>query len=100
MENVVLKYMELGADSPEKEELERRFGKKHLVKLVAKYEEEKENEKWLEASTTACPGCGARVEKNLVGDCICRREQELTSEQGCNHVSCAMRNTGVKYDYL
>jgi len=65
----VLRYIELPDDSLEKQQMEKRLGKKHLVKLVGKYKEEEENKKWLEASTTACPGCSTPVEKNMVGGC-------------------------------
>jgi len=50
--------------------MERRFGRKNIVRLVDKYYEEQANKKWLEASTMACAGCGVSVEKSL----------------GCNHV--------------
>jgi hypothetical protein len=62
----VLEYIGLPGDSPERQLIERRFGRKHMLKLVEKYEEEEANKRWLNASTTACPGCNVSVEKNLV----------------------------------
>jgi E3 ubiquitin-protein ligase RNF14 len=62
----VLEYIGLPGDSPQRQLIERRFGRKHVLKLVEKYEEEEANKRWLQASTTACPGCSVSVEKNLV----------------------------------
>jgi E3 ubiquitin-protein ligase RNF14 len=69
-EAVVLEYMALPQGDPARDVLERHFGKNNIAKLVQKYEEEQINKKWIQATTTQCPGCGVRVEKNL----------------GCNHV--------------
>jgi len=51
--------------------MERQYGKKNLKKLVAKYEEDRANQEWIEKSTMACPKCHVHVEKSM----------------GCNHVS-------------
>jgi E3 ubiquitin-protein ligase RNF14 len=70
MEKLVVEYLALPADSPEREVLEKQFGKGIIKKLVAKYEEEQSSQAWLANSTMACPGCQVKVEKSL----------------GCNHV--------------
>ncbi|KAL0950896.1 hypothetical protein HGRIS_007655 [Hohenbuehelia grisea] len=72
-ETFVLEYMALLPGSPEREKFEKRYGKVMLSRLVAKYEEDQLNKKWLDASTMACPGCSVNVEKSL----------------GCNHMTCA-----------
>ena len=66
----VMEYMKLPPNSPQRFQLERRYGRTSLQKLVAKFEEEKALKDWLEKSATACPGCGVHVEKS----------------HGCNHV--------------
>ena len=63
-------YLQHAEGSAERERLERRFGKRNIQRLVAAHREEKLNSEWLRVSTTECPGCQVRVEKNL----------------GCNHV--------------
>jgi len=70
-EKLVIEYMETTGDSPVRKTMERRYGKKNLEKLVAKYEEDRANREWLEKSTMACPSCHVHVEKSM----------------GCNHVS-------------
>lgn len=50
--------------------MELRFGRIILRKLVAKYQEDELNKKWLTDSTMACPGCALNIEKS----------------HGCNHV--------------
>ena len=68
--------MALDEHDPGRSEIERRLGKNLLSRLVAKFEEERENNKWFEESTTACPGCNIRVEKSY----------------GCNHVRSVLLN--------
>ncbi|KZT06754.1 RWD-domain-containing protein [Laetiporus sulphureus 93-53] len=72
-ESFVLEYLALPEDSPERVLMERRFGRTNMRKLVAKYEEEQANKRWLEQSTMECPRCHVHVEKSL----------------GCNHMTCA-----------
>ena len=64
-------YLELPEGSPERTALERKYGKGTITKLVATWENELANQKWIQDSTMACPGCRVNVEKSL----------------GCNHVS-------------
>src|SRR6266702_331191 len=77
-EKLVIEYMETTEGSPVRETMERRYGKKNLERLVAKYEEDGANREWLEKSTKACPSCHVHVEKSM----------------GCNHV----RNSCVEFD--
>jgi E3 ubiquitin-protein ligase RNF14 len=62
--------MELDDGHPDKLALQRRFGKALLERLVAKFQEDAENKKWLESMTKKCPNCLVSVEKSM----------------GCNHV--------------
>lgn len=53
--------------------MERRYGRKNLLKLKAAYEEEKANQDWLKGKTQSCPNCPSKVEKSM----------------GCNHMTCS-----------
>lgn len=64
-------YMALEEDSPKRREMEARYGRVALKKLMDEYEREKDFMDWLERCTgIPCPGCELRVEKH----------------SGCNHV--------------
>jgi E3 ubiquitin-protein ligase RNF14 len=63
--------MDLEKDSPGRVLIERRHGKANVLRLVAKYEEDKSSAEWVKSSTMACPGCQVKVQKSI----------------GCNHVS-------------
>ncbi|KXN84789.1 E3 ubiquitin-protein ligase itt1 [Leucoagaricus sp. SymC.cos] len=71
-EKIVLEYLATEDGSAEREYLEKKYGRNNVQRLVKLYEEEQANQRWLEASTMACPGCEIHVEKNL----------------GCNHMTC------------
>ena len=63
--------MALPEDSAKRKEMEARYGRAGLRKLVEEYEHEKQFHEWLAQCTgTPCPGCDLRVEKH----------------SGCNHV--------------
>jgi len=72
-ETLVSEYIDLDEDSPKRVLIERRYGKATVLRLVAKYEEDKSNAEWFKSSTMACPGCHVSVEKSV----------------GCNHMTCA-----------
>ncbi|KAJ7786064.1 hypothetical protein B0H16DRAFT_1489038 [Mycena metata] len=72
-EAVVLEYLAFEEGSRERELMELRFGRIILRKLVAKYQEDELNKKWLTDSTMACPGCTLNIEKS----------------HGCNHMTCS-----------
>jgi len=69
---LVRQYVAMADDSPEKLLMERRYGKKNMQRLVAKYEEELSNQGYLAEFTMPCPGCKIPVEKTM----------------GCNHMTC------------
>ncbi|KAL6304222.1 hypothetical protein BKA93DRAFT_733706 [Sparassis latifolia] len=80
-DSLVSRYMELPEQSPERQLIDRRYGRANLLRLVAKYEEDQANRKWLEQSTMACPTCQVHVEKSI----------------GCNHMTCAKCGTHFCY---
>lgn len=69
-EYLALEYLEASEGSEVRARLERRYGRANIRRLIATYEEEKANQKWLSTSTMKCPGCQCHIEKTL----------------GCNHV--------------
>lgn len=71
-EPFVVEYLGLPEGDPRRGEIERRWGKSNVKRLVGKYEEERMNREWMEKSTMGCPGCGVHVEKSA----------------GCNHMTC------------
>ncbi|KAM5538239.1 hypothetical protein V8D89_008126 [Ganoderma adspersum] len=73
MKEILAEYMALEEDSPKRREMEARYGRVALKKLMDEYEREKDFNDWLERWTgTPCPGCELRVEKH----------------SGCNHMTC------------
>ncbi|KAG5341372.1 hypothetical protein C0989_011083 [Termitomyces sp. Mn162] len=72
-EKLVLEYLSTKEGSREREAMEKRYGRRNVLRLVGEYEEEQANKSWKEASTMACPGCSVHVEKSA----------------GCNHMTCA-----------
>ncbi|KAG0697159.1 hypothetical protein DFH29DRAFT_984366 [Suillus ampliporus] len=72
-ETFVEEYMGLPEGHARRGEIERRWGRVNVRRLVGKYEEERKNREWMEKSTMGCPGCGVHVEKSV----------------GCNHMTCA-----------
>ncbi|KAF7320224.1 KH domain protein [Mycena kentingensis (nom. inval.)] len=78
-EQVVHEYR--AADAKKREFMEARYGRIILSKLVARYEEEQLNKKWMAESTTACPGCCLTIEKSI----------------GCNHMTCSRCTTHFCY---
>ncbi|KIO27817.1 hypothetical protein M407DRAFT_72672 [Tulasnella calospora MUT 4182] len=65
-------YILAEPNSAERLRLERQYGKRQILKLVAAHEEAKANNAWLKQNTMACPGCRINVEKTM----------------GCNHMKC------------
>lgn len=70
-EAVVLEYLAFSEGDVKRIEIERRWGRANVRRLVKKYEEDRQNREWIEKSTIGCPGCGVHVQKSV----------------GCNHVS-------------
>lgn len=69
------------SDARERLVMERRFGRKNILKLKARYEEERANQEWLKGKTQPCPNCSTYVEKS----------------SGCNHMTCAPCGTHFCY---
>ena len=68
---ILAEYMALAESSAERKQMEARYGRAALQKLIEEYEQEKQFREWLERCTgMPCPGCDLRVEKH----------------SGCNHV--------------
>jgi E3 ubiquitin-protein ligase RNF14 len=70
-EAFVLEYLAFSEGDVKRIEIERRWGRANVRRLVKKYEEDRKNREWIEKSTIGCPGCGVHVQKSV----------------GCNHVS-------------
>jgi E3 ubiquitin-protein ligase RNF14 len=70
-ESFVMEYVGLAEGDGRRLEIERRWGKRNVERLVLKYEEDRLNREWISRCSMSCPGCGVRVEKSV----------------GCNHVS-------------
>jgi E3 ubiquitin-protein ligase RNF14 len=78
---LVLEYLSYPEGSRQRADMEARRGKTNLERMVAKWQEDEANKKWLENSTRACAGCGVRVEKS----------------HGCNHMTCGRCGTHFCY---
>ncbi|KAI5992155.1 hypothetical protein EDD15DRAFT_2168501 [Pisolithus albus] len=76
---IILAY--LAASEDERIRLERHYGRTSVQRMVRQHKEDEENRKWLESSTTECPGCALRVEKSM----------------GCNHMTCSKCKTHFCY---
>lgn len=64
-------YLAASENAPERTHIEIRYGKATVLRLLARYEEQKATESWIIESTSVCPGCQSHVQKS----------------EGCNHVS-------------
>ncbi|KAJ3272830.1 E3 ubiquitin-protein ligase rnf14, partial [Borealophlyctis nickersoniae] len=71
----------LAGDERKRAEMEVRYGKKTLGKLVKDVEAERESIQWMKENATACPNCYIRLQKN----------------GGCNHMTCQVCNTHFCY---
>ncbi|WWD17839.1 hypothetical protein CI109_102283 [Kwoniella shandongensis] len=78
---IVAEYLSYPEGSEGRRKMEASKGKANLERILAKYEEDEANKKWLEGSTRACAGCGVRVEKS----------------HGCNHMTCGRCNAHFCY---
>lgn len=68
----MMEYMESPEGSARQREMEIRYGRNNMQRLVKQYKEGRANKEWLKNSTKECPGCRVYVEKSM----------------GCNHVCC------------
>lgn len=55
---LVEEYKSYAEGSDGRAQMERRFGKANLLRLVSAFEEQKANEAWLEGNSVKCPCCG------------------------------------------
>jgi E3 ubiquitin-protein ligase RNF14 len=60
---IVEEYLSYPEGSPERLKMEIRRGKRNIEKMIAKWQEDEENKKWMEEKTMPCSGCGVRVER-------------------------------------
>lgn len=54
-------YKSYAEGSDDRLQMERRFGKANLERLVRAFEEQKANEAWLEGHSVKCPCCGVSM---------------------------------------
>ncbi|KZV77620.1 RWD-domain-containing protein [Peniophora sp. CONT] len=80
-EKVITEYLSSTEGSSARKNLELRYGAKNLVKLIARWQEEKANRDYFEENSTSCPHCTVRVQKS----------------HGCNHMTCAKCKTHFCY---
>lgn len=71
----------LDGDERGRRELELRYGKKTVAKLVGQFEAERETFEWKRANTMPCPTCDIGVQKS----------------DGCNHMTCQLCQTHFCY---
>ncbi|KAI6102359.1 hypothetical protein EDD16DRAFT_1522471 [Pisolithus croceorrhizus] len=60
---IVLAYLATSEDGQIR--LEQHYGRASLQRMERQHQENEENRKWLESSTTKCPGCALRKEYGL-----------------------------------
>jgi E3 ubiquitin-protein ligase RNF14 len=71
--SLVQEYLSYAEGSFERQKMELRRGKRNLEKMVAQWQEDEENKKWMEEKTMPCAGCGVRVERRCVNQFTVRR---------------------------
>ncbi|KAG1889377.1 hypothetical protein F4604DRAFT_839128 [Suillus subluteus] len=71
-ESFVMEYVGLAEGDVRRLEIERRWGRRNVERLVLKYEEDRLTREWISRCSMGCPGCGVQVEKSV----------------GCNHMTC------------
>lgn len=80
-ERLALDYLEAAEGSVARSELERRYGRGNVEKVVRGYKSEKANMEFIKTHTTRCPRCEVAVEKS----------------EGCNHMTCMRCGTHFCY---
>lgn len=74
-------YQEAAPGSDKRKEMEMRYGRANLDRMVRAYEEEQSNKAWLEANCQSCPSCRIRINRS----------------QGCAHMTCKRCQTHFCY---
>lgn len=63
---ILSEYLRYPPGSAERLRIEKQRGKANIDKLIAKWQEDEANKAWILSQTSACTGCGVRVEKRSV----------------------------------
>lgn len=78
---LIERYQRAGEDSSIRREMELKYGRANLERMVRTYEEEMQNKQYIDSHTQSCPCCHVRIEKSM----------------GCNHMTCRACNTHLCY---
>lgn len=78
---LIERYQQAAEGSSTRKEMEQRYGKANLEKMIRNYEEETQNKAYIESNTQKCPCCSVRIEKSM----------------GCNHMTCRSCHTHLCY---
>ncbi|TFK57437.1 hypothetical protein OE88DRAFT_1651154 [Heliocybe sulcata] len=77
----IVDYLAHEPGSPARLQIESRYGKNNVKRLVLQYDEDKANREYMQKETTTCPSCDVNVQKS----------------HGCNHMTCARCKTHFCY---
>lgn len=78
---LIERYQKAAEGSTTRREMELRYGKANLERMVRNHEEETQNRAYIESNTQKCPCCSVRIEKSM----------------GCNHMTCRSCHTHLCY---
>jgi hypothetical protein len=78
---LIERYQKASEGSTTRREMELRYGKANLERMILKHEEETQNREYIESNTQKCPCCSVRIEKSM----------------GCNHMTCRSCHTHLCY---
>lgn len=78
---LIERYQKAGEGSIVRREMEIKYGKANLERMVRNHEEETQNRQYIESNTQKCPCCAVRIEKSM----------------GCNHMTCRSCHTHLCY---
>lgn len=78
---LIERYQKASEGSTTRREMEMRYGKSNLERMILKHEEETQNRQYIESNTQKCPCCSVRIEKSM----------------GCNHMTCRSCHTHLCY---
>ncbi|UZJ51940.1 hypothetical protein CBS101457_001260 [Exobasidium rhododendri] len=78
---LIERYQRAEEGSTIRREMEVKYGKSNLERMVKNHEEEVQNKEYIESHTQRCPCCSVRIEKSM----------------GCNHMTCRSCHTHLCY---
>jgi len=78
---LIERYQRAEEGSTIRKEMELKYGKSNLERMVKTHEEEVQNREYIESNTQKCPCCAVRIEKSM----------------GCNHMTCRSCHTHLCY---